>query len=215
MQGASEVPLPATLDSGGDRELSIGVSPKDGLKKGTHDATLTIRYNDGADKTETVSLRFTVTDQPAPMESVVPIYRLYSNYSGEHLYTIYPSERNACVAMGWMDEGVLCYGLESSAMPVYRLRYGTDERNWHHYTMYRSEVEELSKVGWVYEGVAFYSDDQQRVPVYRQCWLGIDHNAPTGFAGEHNYTMSRDEHEHLISLGARDEQIGWYSVKGF
>ena len=79
------------------------------------------------------------------------------------------------------------------------------------------ERDHLIDVGWTLEGdnaegIAWYSDDQKRVPLYRQFNPNVDPTAPFNNSGSHNYTTSLEEHEQLISIGWRGEDIGWYGV---
>ncbi|MDO4852504.1 MAG: bacterial Ig-like domain-containing protein, partial [Clostridia bacterium] len=58
--------LPYTLATG--ESVNIAVHPKSGLAAGDYNETLTITYNDGADKTLSVQLDFTVAEDPnAPL----------------------------------------------------------------------------------------------------------------------------------------------------
>ncbi len=149
----------------------------------------------------------------AKSESTQVMYRLYNPNSGEHFYTASTVERDATIAAGWNDEGIGWTAPSESNTPVYRLYSGTD----HHYTMSIVERDHLIDVGWTLEGdnaegIAWYSDDQKRVPLYRQFNPNVDPTAPLNNSGSHNYTTSLEEHEQLISIGWRGEDIGWYGV---
>ena len=149
----------------------------------------------------------------AKPESTQVMYRLYNPNSGEHFYTASTVERDATIAAGWNDEGIGWTAPSESDTPVYRLYSGTD----HHYTMSIAERDHLIDVGWTLEGdnaegIAWYSDDQKRVPLYRQFNPNVDPTAPFNNSGSHNYTTSLEEHEQLISIGWRGEDIGWYGV---
>ncbi len=149
----------------------------------------------------------------AKPESTQVMYRLYNPNSGEHFYTASTVERDATIAAGWNDEGIGWTAPSESDTPVYRLYSGTD----HHYTMSIVERDHLIDVGWTLEGdnaegIAWYSDDQKRVPLYRQFNPNVDPSAPFNNSGSHNYTTSLEEHEQLISIGWRGEDIGWYGV---
>ena len=149
----------------------------------------------------------------AKPESTQVMYRLYNPNSGEHFYTASTVERDATIAAGWNDEGIGWTAPSESDTPVYRLYSGTD----HHYTMSIVERDHLIDVGWTLEGdnaegIAWYSDDQKRVPLYRQFNPNVDPTAPFNNSGSHNYTTSLEEHEQLISIGWRGEDIGWYGV---
>ena len=149
----------------------------------------------------------------AKPESTQVMYRLYNPNSGEHFYTASTVERDATIAAGWNDEGIGWTAPSESNTPVYRLYSGTD----HHYTMSIVERDHLIDVGWTLEGdnaegIAWYSDDQKRVPLYRQFNPNVDPTAPFNNSGSHNYTTSLEEHEQLISIGWRGEDVGWYGV---
>ena len=149
----------------------------------------------------------------AKSESTQVMYRLYNPNSGEHFYTASTVERDATIAAGWNDEGIGWTAPNESNTPVYRLYSGTD----HHYTMSIVERDHLIDVGWTLEGdnaegIAWYSDDQKRVPLYRQFNPNVDPTAPLNNSGSHNYTTSLEEHEQLISIGWRGEDVGWYGV---
>ncbi len=180
------------------------------------------RGGDGIEKIRSVArdgyVSFTVTSLSAfAMEDTgieaQTMYRLYNPNSGEHFYTASEFERDSVVASGWNDEGVGWIAPKASSKPVYRLYSGTD----HHYTMSAFERDELVKAGWRIEGdnpegIAWYSDDAETVPLYRQFNPNVDPSAPTNNSGSHNYTTSLDEHNSLVSIGWRDENVGWYAV---
>ena len=136
------------------------------------------------------------------------MYRLYNPNSGEHFYTASAKERDGVVAAGWRYEGVGWTAPVKSNSPVYRLYSGTD----HHYTTSAAERDHLVSVGWKYEGVGWYSDDARGVPLYRQFNPNVDPSAPRNNSGSHNYTTSKAENDHLVSLGWRAEGVGWYGV---
>lgn len=129
--------------------------------------------------------------------------RLYNPYSGEHLYTADPGERDNLVRLGWRYEGV-GWNAPVSGSEVYRLYnpYSSD----HHYTMSRGEYDSLVTHGWIGEGVCWHSAPKSTgVPVYRQF-------NPYAWVGTHNYTTNAAERDNLISLGWEDEGVAWYGV---
>jgi len=58
---------------------------------------------------------------------------------------------------------------------------------------------------WIDEEIGWYSDPNETVPLYRE------YN-PNMFSCNHNYTKDKEEHDGLVSIGWRDEGIGWYGV---
>ena len=63
----------------------------------------------------------------------------------------------------------------------------------------------LVSVGWTWEEGGWFSDPAEAVPLYRA------YN-PNAFANNHHYTTDRGEFETLLSLGWRDEGVGWHGV---
>ena len=135
-------------------------------------------------------------------ERCEPMYRMYNQWTGEHLYTGSATERDNIVAAGWTYEGIGWYA-PGYGDPVYRLYNKYAPGGDHHYTMSLDEYVSLTGVGWTGEGVVWYSDTGHEVPVYRE------YN-PYELAHNHNYTANKSEHDHLVSLGWRNEGIGWY-----
>jgi len=92
--------------------------------------------------------------------------------------------------------------------PMYRL-YNPNSGE-HFYTSSKEERTSVLNAGWNDEGIGWSAPNPQRfnavpiIPVYRL------YNAN---GGEHHYTTSKNEHDVLISVGWRDEGIGWYSLK--
>lgn len=134
---------------------------------------------------------------------VVPIFRLYNPYSGEHFYTYDPAENESLASVGWRPEGLGWTAPRSSNTPVFRLY--NPYAGEHHYTTDASERDALVRVGWNYEGVGWYSDDAKGTPLLRE------YN-PNQFACNHNYTTDVDEHKWLVSIGWKDEGEAWYAV---
>lgn len=136
------------------------------------------------------------------------MYRLYNPNSGEHFYTASKAEYDSVGAAGWNKEGEAWTAPVMSSTPVYRLYSGTD----HHYTPNEAEKDMLVGIGWSYEGIGWYSDDAKRVPLLRQFNPNVDPNASTNNSGSHNYTTSEAERDSLVSIGWKDEGIGWYGM---
>ena len=130
------------------------------------------------------------------------IYRLYNQYSGEHLFTTLVNEYTTLVGLGWTYEGVN-WGAPESGTSVYRLynQYSGD----HHYTSDANEYATLGSIGWTQEGEAFCSDDGKSTPVYRL------YN-PYASSFYHHYTTDANERDTLVGIGWEDEGVGWYGI---
>lgn len=137
------------------------------------------------------------------------MYRLYNPNSGEHFYTASLAEAKSVVEAGWQWEGVGWVAPKTSKTPVYRLYSGAD----HHYTASVEERDWLIDQGWKSEGIGWYSDDAKGVALLRQFNPNVDPSAATNNSGSHNYTTSKAENDHLVSVGWRAEGIGWYGAK--
>lgn len=134
----------------------------------------------------------------------VPMYRLYNQWSGEHLFTASKEEYNNLASIGWTQEGVAWLSPAKSASPVYRLYnpYSGD----HFYTGSESEYSHLGSIGWNKEGIAFYSaDSSSGKPIYRlfNRWLT---------QGTHLFTTSADEYRNLGSIGWNEEGVAFYGL---
>lgn len=130
------------------------------------------------------------------------MYRLYNQWTGDHMFTTSQAEYDSLAGMGWTPEGVAWQApLEGEA--VYRLYnpYSGD----HFYTTNPSEYASLGAAGWSQEGVAFHSADSAGKRVYRlyNRWLT---------AGTHLYTTDRSEYDYLRTLGWRGESIAFFGV---
>ena len=196
-----------TLKEGTDYTLSYASN----VNVGTATVTITAKGNYTGERKAT----FRIEPKPdasagggSAAPSGVAMYRLYNPNSGEHFYTASAHERDSLRRTGWKYEGVGWTAPASSRTPVYRLYSGTD----HHYTTSAAERDMLVRAGWKYEGVGWYSDDAKGVPLYRQFNPNVNPGAPRNNSGSHNYTTSRAEHDHLVSVGWRGEGIGWYGM---
>ncbi len=162
------------------------------------------------------SVKFTLEGKggsPTPSGSQ-PMYRCYNPWTGEHFYTASGEEYyNLCFAPGggWNAEGV-GWTAPASGAPVYRLYNPFAEGGDHHYTLSWDECVHLTSLGWHYEGIGWYSASDSMgnpkpgaKPLYRQ------YN-PYARTGTHNYTASKEENDHLVSVGWREEGIGWYGL---
>ena len=141
--------------------------------------------------------------------SRVAMFRLYNKWTGEHFYTSSISERDQISKVGWVYEEVGWYAPTSKDMqPVYRLYNPFVEGGDHHYTTSADEKDACVKSGWTYEGEGWrtvgdsVSDKTDVVDVLRQ------YN-PYAQTGTHNYTTNKDENEYLVSIGWKEEGVGW------
>ena len=147
-----------------------------------------------------------LTKSSASAERTI-MYRLYNPNSGEHFYTASEHERAVLIVLGWADEGLGWIAPKTSRTPVYRL-YNANAGD-HHYTVSAKERDHLKRVGWKDEGIGWYSDDSKRIPLYRQY---NPHAYEGGKSGAHNYTVDKNERDHLVSIGWRGENVGWYGL---
>jgi hypothetical protein len=101
-------------------------------------------------------------DDPTPARGTVPMYRLYSHITKEHLYTTDTNEYAVLGTRGWVQEGI-AYTMFSSggsydaqyAIPLYRMYHGGIQQ--HHWTTDSNEVMSLAAGGaWSYEGIPGY-----------------------------------------------------------
>ena len=144
------------------------------------------------------------TETPLPA-GLVGVYRLYRPRSGEHLYTVQQSERDALHQSNcWLYEGRAWMTPEHSNLPVYRL--SNPNTKDHHFTVDKNEYDELVSKGWSGEGIGWYSADESNLPMYRL------YN-PNAKVGTHHYTLNLEERNSLVRTGWRDEGIAWYGLK--
>lgn len=133
------------------------------------------------------------------------MYRLYNQWSGEHLYTADAKERDALAGLGWTKEGEGWVAPTKSGTPVYRLYNPYAPQGDHHYTTDREEYDELGRIGWCKEGIGWYSDDDKGVELHRL------YN-PYATTGTHHYTEDENERDALVKIGWRYEGTAWYGV---
>lgn len=180
-----------TLVNGKDYTVSFSNNKAEGT------ATVTITGN-GKEFRGSVTKHFKIA------VIAVPMYRLYNQWSGEHLFTLSKDEVNSLTSIGWTYEGIAWQSPSFSLNPVYRLYnpYSGD----HFYTSDWSEYEYLGSIGWNQEGVAFYSASSVTgKPIYRlfNKWLT---------QGTHLFTTDYDEHQYLGGIGWSQEGIAFYSL---
>ena len=133
------------------------------------------------------------------------MYRLYNQWTGEHLYTADANERKQLVAVGWIAEGDAWDAPAKSSTPVWRLYNPYVPGGDHHYTKDKAEYDALKKAGWRQEGLAWYSDDARGEALFRL------YN-PYAQTGTHHYTVDTHERNELAKLGWNYEGIAWYGV---
>lgn len=142
--------------------------------------------------------------EPTPEVKSTPMYRVYNENNGEHLFTASEKEYNELVAAGWDDEGTAWNAPESGA-PV--MRVYNENSGEHFYTTSAKEYLELKGAGWTQEGVVFFSDVNQGVAVLR----AFNPNAEG--AGSHLFTTSDKELGEVTTAGWTDEGTAFYGVK--
>ncbi len=149
-------------------------------------------------------------------EGCVFNYRLYNPNSGEHFYTGSRKEALILIEAGWNFEGP-GFVNPTTGNAVYRLY--NSKLGDHLYTNDVDEINSLINGGdWKFDDgadgthwvPAFPSADSSTgKPMYR---LYNPNAWDSGKAGAFHFTMSKEERDHLKSLGWIDEGIGWYSV---
>lgn len=135
----------------------------------------------------------------------VPVYRLYNEWSGEHIFTKDASEKNALTSIGWKDEGVGWKAPAASSIPIYRLFNPYTKE--HLYTTNRAEYDQLDSIGWNGEGVKLYGADATGKPAWRLFNPWEQGPSP------HFYTANPTEYRELCRQGWRDEGICWYGLE--
>ncbi len=153
------------------------------------------------------------------LESLVPVYRLWSSVTGKHFFTIDEAERAALLQQPnvWTSEGVayLAYAsaTEANLMPVYR--FWSEKLSAHFWTINEAEKDYLIAVyadAWTYEGPAFYaypegSQPVEAKPVYR-FWSSM--------TNAHFYTIDEAEKDYLIRESGdvwAFESVAWYALE--
>lgn len=137
----------------------------------------------------------------AGLNKYLTMYRLRNPYTGEHLYSGDPKERNTLVSVGWQLEGY-CWTSPKSGVRVRRLY---NPNNGDHLYVAETETKEINAcvaAGWKLEGTAWYSSDSG-VPIYRVYQFGT---------GAHLYTTSLNEGIALQDRGWKLEGIAFYSI---
>ena len=132
------------------------------------------------------------------------VYRLFNQWTTEHLYTRDLHEAQGLMRLGWSWEGV-SWVTPSAGTSVYRLynKWSGD----HLYTTKRSEYDGLVKRGWTGEDVQFYGEAPKNgVSIYRLFNKYVT-------TGTHLLTSSTSEVKACVGNGWRDEGTAWYAAK--
>ena len=132
------------------------------------------------------------------------VYRLFNQWTTEHLYTRDLHEAQGLMRLGWSWEGV-SWVTPSAGTSVYRLynKWSGD----HLYTTKRAEYDGLVKRGWTGEDVQFYGEAPKNgVSIYRLFNKYVT-------TGTHLLTSSTSEVKACVGNGWRDEGIAWYAAK--
>lgn len=127
------------------------------------------------------------------------VYRLFNQFTGEHMYTQDRNEYDTLAKHGWSQEGV-AFAVSDSGERVYRMYNPNDGQ--HHYTKGLHEAQTLWDLGWEFEGIAWRSNGKTAV------WRLYN-----PYDGRHIYTTSNAEHASLVSTGWHQEGIGFWAVK--
>ena len=135
----------------------------------------------------------------------VAVWRLYNQWSGEHLFTTDKGEYDSLQGLGWSGEGK-AWDAPSEGDEVFRLYnpYSGD----HHYTMDKDEYGHLGEIGWRQEGGVLHSADASSgTPIYRlfNRWLT---------QGTHLFTTDKGEYDNLGQIGWQQEGIAFYAMGG-
>jgi hypothetical protein len=163
----------------------------------------------------------------------VPVYRMYNDYTGEHLFTTDESEYNKCGTLenkqsnpnaddlykDWRQEGRSCDGMSQGTKGIYRLyneNLGGQGKMSHHYTTDLIEANNLvNNEGWAWDNNGnpyFYSAvDEQGNPL---AGASPEYRLYNGGLSAHHYTLDKVERDNLIANhGWSDENIGWYAYR--
>ena len=143
-----------------------------------------------------------VENPPAASDSI-PVYRLYNQYTNEHLLVTDEGEKDGLLKAGWTLDGV-AWNAPKEGTPIYRLYnpYG----DFHFYTMSVDEMNSLTALGWTVDGPVSCSAGEDGQPVYRLF-------NPYEQTNYHMFTASAEERDFLASLGWIPEGVAWYSCK--
>lgn len=169
------------------------------LKAGTCVVTVARAATDRFEATEG-TITVTVTEAA----KTVTIWRVYNEWTGEHIFTPDRSEYVGLGNSGWKQEGIAWTAPATSDTPVYRLY-----NEWsgdHHYTKDYSEYQAMGRNGWKQENIAFYSAGEDQLPIYRLFNPFVE-------VGTHHYTTGWTEYDSMGKAGWVKEGIAFYGLK--
>lgn len=170
------------------------VCGKDGGKEKHQD-----KDNDG----KCDSCEYVMSTSTGEKADTIPVYRLYNQYTNEHLLVSEKSEKDGLVNAGWNLDGV-AWNAPKEGATVYRLYNPYDD--FHFYTLSLEEINTLTPLGWTVDGPVSYSAGEDGTPVFRLF-------NPYEMKNYHMFTASEEERDYLTSLGWVFEGIAWYSSK--
>ena len=143
--------------------------------------------------------------------TLVPMYRLFNKYTGEHLFTRKYNEYSNLVKVGWIGESIHFRSYDSSGgndyIPIYRIFNPNAPGGDHHYTPSYQEVLERVADGWKLDHfgkVAFYGRAKTttaKLPMYR-----LYNKA----SGRHLMTLVNAEKNKCVNEGWTLEGISFY-----
>ena len=133
----------------------------------------------------------------------IPVYRLYNQYTNEHLLVSNEAEKDNLLKAGWSLDGA-AWNAPTTGDAVYRLYNPYDD--FHFYTMSMDEVNSLLPLGWTMDGPVSCSAGTDGQPVYRLF-------NPYEKTNYHMFTASEEERDFLASLGWQPEGVAWYASK--
>lgn len=210
----TDIELPATFAREDDSSITYTTLPKEQItsftitKQRSEDSNvISVDYDNGTAvvKDEVVDGESTVS--LTTIEEGI-VYRMYSPYNGEHLYTKNISEAEGLERDGWIHEFDSDFNSvdarDYDAIAVYRLYY-PNAGGMHFYTANAMEARSLIKSGWNYEGISHYAFD-------RDCKRGVVQYRlfnPYSINCEHIWTCKEEDYQTLISIGWIDEGICW------
>lgn len=137
----------------------------------------------------------------AALAEAKPVWRLYNQYNGDHMWTLDKVEYDKLVKVGWTGEG-RAWQAQARAYSSHQgwvMRLYNPWSGEHLFTMDDEEYDRLGKAGWRQEGTVFESAEAG-TPVWRlyNKWLT---------AGTHLYTTNKAEYDRLVKLGWTGEGI--------